>query len=157
MATTPTRAVWSATWSASAWRSKGATAVVIGAGGAAASAVVACLRCGASEVVIANRTPARAAALARRLRARLPRELGGAALSVRGLDALADAALLECAAIVINATPMGLTQARFARIDYARTRRDCFFYDLIYAAQPTAFLRPAIALGRRAPTAPGCW
>ena len=52
-------------------------------------------------------------------------------------------------AIVINATPMGLIQARYARIDYARTRRDCFFYDLIYAAQPTAFLRPAIALGRR--------
>jgi shikimate dehydrogenase len=128
----------------------GAMAVVIGAGGAAASAVVASLRRGASEVVIANRTPARAAALMRRLRARLPRALGGAALSVRGLDALADAALLARAAIVINATPMGLTSAGFVRIEYARTPRECFFYDLIYAAQPTAFLRPAIALGRRA-------
>ncbi len=128
---------------------EGATAIVIGAGGAAASAVVACLRRGASEVVIANRTPARAAALTRRLRARLPRALAAAALSVRELDALADAALLERAAIVINATPMGLTQARFARIDYARTSRECFFYDLIYAAEPTAFLRPAIALERR--------
>jgi shikimate dehydrogenase len=129
---------------------EGATAVVVGAGGAAASAVVACLRCGASEVVIANRTPARAAALTRRLRARLPRTLGGAAFSVRGLDALADAALLERAAIVINATPMGLTSAGFVRIEYARTSRECFFYDLVYAARPTAFLRPAIALGRRA-------
>jgi shikimate dehydrogenase len=122
---------------------------VIGAGGAAASAVVACLRRGAGEIVIANRTPARAAALGRRLSARLPRALGAAALSVRGLDALTDVALIGRAAIVINATPMGLTQARFARIDYARTRRDGFFYDLIYAAEPTAFLRPAIALGRR--------
>lgn len=128
---------------------EGATVIVIGAGGASASAVVACLRRGAGEVVIANRTPARAVALARRLRGRLPRMLSGGALSVRGLDALADAALLGRAAVVINATPMGLTQARFARIDYARTRRDCLFYDLIYAAQPTAFLRPAIALGRR--------
>ena len=128
---------------------EGATAIVIGAGGASASAVLACLRRGADEIVIANRTPARAAALARRLRARLPHALGGAALSVRGLDALSDAALLERAAAVINATPMGLTQARFARIDYAHTPRECFFYDLIYAAQPTAFLRPAIALGRR--------
>ena len=127
----------------------GATAVVIGAGGAAASAVVACLRRGAGEIVIANRTPARAAALARRLSARLPRALGAAAISIRGLDALTDVALVGRAAIVINATPMGLTQARFARIDYARTRPDCFFYDLIYAAQPTAFLRPAIALERR--------
>ena len=73
---------------------KGAMAVVIGAGGAAASAVVACLRCGASEIVDCNRTPARAVALARRLRANLPRALGGAAFAVRGLDALADAALL---------------------------------------------------------------
>jgi shikimate dehydrogenase len=129
---------------------KGATAVVIGAGGAAASAVVACLRCGAGEVAIANRTPARAAALMRRLRARLPRALSGAALSVSGLEALADPGLLERAAIVINATPMGLTSAGFVRIEYARTRRECFFYDLIYAARPTAFLRPAIALGRRA-------
>ncbi len=127
---------------------KGAAAVVIGAGGAAASAVVACLRCGAREVAIVNRTPARASALTRRLRARLPRALGGAAFSVRGLDALADLALLERAAIIINATPMGLTSAGFVRIEYARTSRGCFFYDLIYAARPTAFLRPAIALGR---------
>src|SRR5262249_41067819 len=114
-------------------------------------AVVGCLRRGAGEMVIANRTPARAAALARRLRARLPGALGGgaAALYVRGLDALADAALLGRAAVVINATPIGLTEARFSRIDYARTRGECFFYDLIYAAQPTAFLRPAIAIGRR--------
>ncbi|MGH7913783.1 MAG: shikimate dehydrogenase [Candidatus Binataceae bacterium] len=129
---------------------KNATAVVIGAGGAAVSAVVACLRRGVNEVVIANRTPARAAALVRRLTTRLPRPLGGAALSVRGLDALADAALLGRATIIINATPMGLTQPRFTRIDYAQTQRECFFFDLIYAAQPTAFLRPAIALGRRA-------
>jgi shikimate dehydrogenase len=128
---------------------EGATVVVIGAGGAAASAVLASLRRGAREIVIANRTPARAAALIRRLRVRLPRALAAATLAVRGLDALVDGALLEGATIMINATPMGLTQARFARIDYARTSRNCFFYDLIYAAEPTSFLRPAIALGRR--------
>jgi shikimate dehydrogenase len=128
---------------------KGSTAFVIGAGGAAAAAVVACLRCGAREVVIANRTPARALALGRRLRARLPRALGGVALSVRGLDVLADATVLGRAALIINATPMGLTSAGFVRIDRAHTARECFFYDLIYAAQPTAFLTPAIALGRR--------
>jgi len=125
-----------------------ATAIVIGAGGAAAAAVVACLRRGAREIVIANRTLARARALTRRLRARLPRTLGRAALEVRGLDALADAALMGRAAAVLNATPMGLTQSGFARIDYARTRRECFFYDLVYSAKPTAFLSRAIALGR---------
>ena len=44
---------------------------------------------------------------------------------------------------------MGLGGGRFARL-YARTARACFFYNLIYAAEPTAFLQPAIALGRRA-------
>ncbi len=137
---------------------KGATAIVIGAGGVAASAAVACLRRGAREVVIANRTPARAAALARRLRARLPRALAGAAaLSVRGLDALCDAAALGRAAIVINATPMGLTQARFARIDYARTARECFFYDLsMRPSRPLFYGRQSLLEGAR-PTEPGCW
>jgi shikimate dehydrogenase len=123
-------------------------AIVIGAGGAAGAAVLACLRRGATEVVIANRRPARAGALARRLGARLPRTLRRTALKPRGLDALVDPALLAEAAAILNATPMGLTSAGFARLDYARTPRGCFFYDLIYAARPTPFLRPAIALGR---------
>ena len=45
---------------------RGRLAIVIGAGGGAASAVLACIRLGANRVVIVNRTPARAAALARR-------------------------------------------------------------------------------------------
>ena len=80
---------------------------------------------------------------------RLPRALGGAALSVRGLDALSDAGAAGRAAIVINATSMGLTTGA-SRDSITLNRRACFFYDLIYAGEPTAFLRPAIALGRRA-------
>lgn len=126
----------------------GKLAIVIGAGGAAGAAVLACLRRGAGRLVIANRTPARAAALARRLGSRLPRALKRAAFVTRGLEALVDTALLGDAALVVNATPMGLTSAGFAELDYARTARECFFYDLIYAAKPTPFLRPAIELGR---------
>src|SRR5271156_6735853 len=44
---------------------RGRLAIVIGAGGGAASSVLACFRLGANRVVIANRTPARAATLAR--------------------------------------------------------------------------------------------
>jgi shikimate dehydrogenase len=131
----------------------GKVALVIGAGGAAGAAVLACLRRGAGRVVIANRTPPRAAALVRRLRPRLPRALRRAALETRGLDALVDTALLGEAAVILNATPMGLTSTGFARLDYKSTARGCFFYDLIYAAKPTPFLRPAIALGR--PSADG--
>lgn len=123
--------------------------IVIGAGGAAGSALVASLRCGAGRVVVANRTPSRATALVRRLKARLPRALGRGAIEARGLDALVDASLLERAALVINATAMGLTSKRFAKLRYERTPRECFFYDLIYSANPTSFLQPALEHGRR--------
>jgi shikimate dehydrogenase len=56
---------------------------------------------------------------------------------------------MQRARIVINATPMGLTTPHFASLDYESTPVDCLFYDLIYAAQATAFLKPAIALERR--------
>lgn len=124
-------------------------AIVIGAGGAAAAAVLACQRLGATRIVIANRTPRRAFALARRLKN--PRF--EAALEPCGLDALTDANLLADARIVINSTPMGLTTRTFAALTYSATPADCRFHDLIYAAGPTAFLKPAIALGR--PTADG--
>jgi shikimate 5-dehydrogenase len=45
---------------------------------------------------------------------------------------------------------MGLTTPRFARLAYNSTADDCFFYDLIYSREPTAFLKPALAAGRRA-------
>jgi shikimate dehydrogenase len=120
------------------------TAIVIGAGGAAAAALVACERIGASEVIVANRTRERAEALADRFR-----RTDGPAIAVRGLDALNDGALLSEVAAIINATSMGLTTAEFAKLDYASTPTGCFFYDTIYSAKPTPFLAPAIALGRK--------
>jgi shikimate dehydrogenase len=68
----------------------------------------------------------------------------------RGLDALMDSNLLADARLVVNATSMGLTTGRFARLDHSSTPGDCLFYDLIYSREPTAFLKPAIAAGRRA-------
>src|SRR5271170_7427990 len=125
---------------------RGRLAIVIGAGGGAASAVLTCARLGANRVVIVNRTPARAAALARRFSARGAHAAG----EPRGLDALMDSELLAGARLIVNATSMGLTTDRFARLDYGSTASDCLFYDLIYAREPTAFLKPAIAVGRHA-------
>jgi shikimate dehydrogenase len=124
---------------------RGGVAIVIGAGGAAASAILACARLGAAEIVIANRTRARGERLGRRL-ARAARR---ARIVARGLDTLVDHELLASARIILNATPMGLTTRRFARLDYEATSADCFFYDLLYRAEPTAFLKPAITLKRR--------
>ena len=123
-------------------------AIVIGAGGGAAAAVLACVRLGANRIVIANRTPARAASLARRFSAK-----GVTRVAVgepRGLDALVDAEFLGNARLIVNATSMGLTTERFARLDYDATPQDCLFYDLIYSPAPTAFLKPALAANRRA-------
>jgi len=125
---------------------RGRLAIVIGAGGGAASSVLACIRLGANRVVIANRTPARASALARRFAAKGARAQGEA----RGLDALMDSELLADARLIVNATSMGLTTGRFARLDYDSTATDCLFYDLIYSGEPTEFMKPALAAGRPA-------
>jgi len=126
---------------------RGRLAIVIGAGGGAASSVLACFRLGANRVVIVNRTPARAAALARRFAAK---GIVRALAEPRGLDALMDTTLLADARLIINATSMGLTTGRFARLDYDSTAADCQFYDLIYSGEPTEFLKPALAAGRLA-------
>ena len=127
---------------------RGGLAIVIGSGGGAAASVLACVRLGANRVVIANRTPARAAALARRFTSkRVTRAAEG---EPRGLDALVDATLLADARLIVNATLMGLKTERFARLDYDATSADCLFYDLIYSREPTAFLKPALAASRRA-------
>ena len=126
---------------------RGRLAIVIGAGGGAASSILACMRLGASRVVIVNRTPPRAVALARRLWARGRVRSAG---EPRGLDALMDCDLLAEARLIVNATSMGLTTGRFARLDYDSTPADCLFYDLIYAAEPTEFMKPALAAGRHA-------
>jgi shikimate dehydrogenase len=126
-------------------RVAGRQVVVIGAGGAAAAAVLACIRMRAARIAIANRTPARARTLANRFAKRA----GAAKIEARGLDALRDRDLLARTRLIINATPMGLTTRRFAQLDYAATPRNCLFYDMLYAATPTAFLRPAKRLGRR--------
>jgi len=119
----------------------GRVAIVIGAGGGAAAAVLASKRLGARRIVIANRTRRRAIGLASRFARPKP--------EVRGLDALLDRELLSGAALVINATSAGLSSSDFPALDYKSTPADCVFYDLLYAAAPSAFLKPAIALGRR--------
>jgi shikimate dehydrogenase len=122
-------------------------AIVIGAGGGAAASILACRRLGATQIVICNRTTARAAVLARRFSGK---DRKRARIEARGLDALVDSKLLSQTRLIINATPMGLTTHRFALLNYDATPPDCLFYDLIYSATPTVFLKPALAVPRRA-------
>jgi shikimate dehydrogenase len=132
---------------------EGGLAVIIGAGGAASSAVLVVLRLGAARIVICNRTVARANRLARGFAQYLGARGGGRprqTIEARGLDSLVNATAMSTAAIVINATPMGLKTGGFAPLSYAAAPSACVFYDMIYAREATPFLAPAIALGRRA-------
>ncbi len=124
----------------------GSTAIVVGAGGAAAAAVLAMIRMKAARVVIANRTRKRASALMKRF---LPAASRATRIEAAGLAALTDAKLLADSACVINATSMGLTTRGFTPTDYSSTPRRCFFYDMLYSRVPTPFLAGAARAHRR--------
>jgi shikimate dehydrogenase len=123
----------------------GKTAIVAGAGGAAASALRVCMSMGASRIVIANRTLEKAGALADRF-AKMPAQTR---LDAKPISVLADRGLIREAALIINATSAGLKGEQFP-LDYAASSEDCVFYDLTYGRQPTSFIKPARELARRA-------
>ncbi len=124
---------------------EGKVAVIVGAGGAAASALLACIRLGASQIALCNRTIARARTLARRLKQYAP---ASTAITVHGLDLLTGSELLAKAAVVMNATSLGLAAGAFLPLACDATPAECLFYDLIYAREMTPFLKPAAAIGR---------
>lgn len=128
----------------------GRLAIVVGAGGAAAAALLAIMRLGATRIALCNRTPRRAVRLARRfIHVMAAHGLARGAIEARGLEALADGDLISGAAIVINATPMGLKTGGFTDMAYDAAGADCIFYDMVYARDPTPFLAPALARGLR--------
>jgi 3-dehydroquinate dehydratase/shikimate dehydrogenase len=117
----------------------GATAVVLGAGGAA-RAVVYALAGRGLRVLVLNRTPARARALARRFRA----AWGG--LGARAAEAIAR--LGAGPALIVQATTVGLGGAGDPLPEYS-FRGEEVAYDLVYGPQPTSFLSRARAAGCR--------
>jgi len=115
-------------------------AVVIGAGGSARAVLAGLAQAGTARITLANRTAARARALARRFGDVVP-------ITVTGLDVLNHRERLADAAVVINATSLGLSRAPFPTLAYAATPRRCLFFDLLYGRE-TEFLRRARRAGR---------
>jgi len=122
-------------------RLAGARAVLIGAGGSARAVgfSLAAARC--TEIVIANRTPARAEALAAWLRD----DPAAPAVHTVPLDALRTGAALAGARLVVNTTSVGLAQRALA-VRVAASPLRCLFVDLVYARTP--FLAAAARSGR---------
>jgi shikimate dehydrogenase len=117
------------------WQVPGCRAVVLGAGGAARSAVYV-LRQRGVEVDLVNRTLLRAEQLAARFSA-----------GAHGTDALPR--LLPGADLLVNCTSLGMAGKGALNIDLAPLKRTAVVYDVIYVPLETALLKAARSRGHR--------
>jgi shikimate dehydrogenase len=113
----------------------GRRCLVAGAGGAARAVVLALAAAGASEVVVAGRTPARVAAAV---------ALAGSARAGTWKDAAG-------ADLVVNATPLGMAKTAghdaLAPVDPGLLGPGTLAVDLVYVPRPTRWLQLAEANG----------
>ncbi len=112
---------------------EGASVVVIGAGGAARAILFALSRVGVGQVSILNRHPLKGAGL----------------LSTFGLkgQSLPLTAPLPPAALVVNASPLGMTGQPLLDIDLSPLGAAAVVYDIVYAPIETPLLAAARARG----------
>lgn len=107
--------------------------VVIGAGGAARGVLFALSRIGAGPVTVLNRNVLKAAALL-------------AQFGLKG-NALPLTAPLPPAALVVNASALGMTGQPPLALDLSGQPEDCIVYDLVYSPLETGLLAAARARG----------
>lgn len=112
--------------------------VVLGAGGAARAVVAALLDEGATELRLVNRTPERAA--------RLAKELGG---PVRGVAWDDRAKALAGAGLLVNATSLGMEGQPALELSLDALPRDAIVNDIVYVPLETPLLAAARARGNR--------
>jgi shikimate dehydrogenase len=112
-------------------------ALIIGAGGAARGVALALARrCGVPDIIVVNRTRARAYEVAALV--------GGVAI---GWEQRRDAA--RGAAIIVNASSLGMTGQPPLDLDAAAFLADAVVCDIVYAPLETPLLRSAKATGLR--------
>ncbi|MBN9362271.1 MULTISPECIES: shikimate dehydrogenase [unclassified Devosia] len=120
------------------WAAGLGRAVVLGAGGAARAILVALREQGVPEIVLLNRTPEKAAALAR--------EIGGPFIA-GGLTDYADYA--AGAGLLVNTTSIGMHDTRFEALDLGLLPGTALVTDIVYVPLTTPLLADARALGLR--------
>ena len=119
------------------WDVPGCRALVLGAGGAGRSAVYALKQRGA-EVLLVNRTAARAEELAARF---------GPGVHAHGFDAVPR--LLREADLLVNCTSLGLAGKEPLEIDLGPLKPGAVVYDVVYVPLETALLAAARKRGHR--------
>jgi shikimate dehydrogenase len=120
---------------APAWVAAAGPALVLGAGGSSRAVISALLAEGAPEVRLANRNRGRADGLG---------EHFGSGVTVIDWTEAADAA--ADAATIVNTTPVGLTEGGMP-VDLSAARPGTLVADVVYGAEPTAFIADARRLG----------
>lgn len=122
---------------------RGGVATIVGAGGAAKSMAYALWRKGFSKVLVLDRTPDRAEALASGVKALYGLDASSAQLSAQSLiDAVGRSNLL------VNATPLGMYGGEL-EVPEEVLARDLAVMDLAYAPGGTGLVRRARARGLR--------
>ncbi|MDZ3832032.1 MAG: shikimate dehydrogenase [Sphingopyxis sp.] len=111
----------------------GAPVIVVGAGGAARAVLFALARAGAGPVTILNRSPLKAMGLL-------------ATFGLKG-EVLALDAPLPPAALLVNASSLGMTGQPALDLDLSPLPEDAIVYDLVYSPLETGLLRAAAARG----------
>lgn len=112
-------------------------AAVIGAGGAARAVLAGLHRLGVAEVLIFNRTPARAEEL-----------LAASGLAGQAL-ALAERVRVPAVDLLVNATSLGMVGQPALEVDLGQLPATATVYDIVYAPLQTGLLRTAAARGLR--------
>ncbi len=123
-------------------RLRGQRALVIGAGGTARAVLCGLQQLATGEVLLANRTRARAQRLLRDLEAHRP------SCRVISLDDLRRDATLAGVALVVNTTSLGWRGERFPSLAIRASKAQCLFYDMAYG-RSTDFLRHAAKARRQ--------
>ena len=121
----------------------GRSILVLGAGGAARSAVAALALAGAARLDVANRSPDKARELVRLLAGRLP----GTPLSPEPLTRLAEPSYLGSFDLIVNTTSVGMAGDSFAALKLSGLKPGLAVYDMVYAPPVTPLLAQARACG----------
>ena len=121
-----------------AWSAVDGRIAILGSGGAARAIIAGLLAEGAENIVIVNRTPERAAALAKDM---------GAGVSAAPWQQRSE--ILGGAAMLVNTTSMGMTGQPDLSVDLARLPAAAIVCDIVYAPLQTGLLKQARERGNR--------
>ncbi len=122
---------------------KGKRVLVLGAGGAGRSIAVQCALDGASQVLVANRTPGKTDPIARQM-AETKTVFRAVALTTDDI-----ARVINEVDLLINATSVGLLEGESLGLDPKLFTPRLFVYDTVYRFTETELLRTAAAAGAK--------